>query len=148
MVTHHRPRADRMIHDNIIAVIGNTPLVRLNAVARGLKPTVVAKLEMLNPGGSVKDRIGIRMVEEAERQGWLRPGGTIVEPTSGNTGLGLAMAAAVRGYKCVFVMPDKVSAEKISLLRAYGAEVMGERGEDDVAARLRRAADRLRQTHG
>ncbi len=113
-----------MIHDNVIAVIGNTPLVRLNSIARGLKPTIAAKLEILNPGGSVKDRIGIRMVEEAERQGWLKPGGTIVEPTSGNTGLGLAMAAAVRGYKCVFIMPDKVSAEKISLLRAYGAEVV------------------------
>jgi cystathionine beta-synthase len=113
-----------MIYPNIIAAIGNTPLVRLNAVTRGLRPTIAAKLEMLNPGGSVKDRIGIRMVEDAERQGWLKPGGTIVEPTSGNTGVGLAMAAAVRGYKCIFVMPDKVSAEKIALLRAYGAEVV------------------------
>ncbi|CAA9580950.1 MAG: Cystathionine beta-synthase, partial [uncultured Thermomicrobiales bacterium] len=113
-----------MIHANVIEAIGNTPLVRLNAIARGLKPTIAAKLEMLNPGGSVKDRVGIRMIEDAERQGWLKPGGTIVEPTSGNTGVGLAMAAAVRGYKCVFVMPDKVSAEKIQLLRAYGAEVV------------------------
>ncbi len=113
-----------MIYANVVEAIGNTPLVRLNAIARGLKPTIAAKLEMLNPGGSVKDRVGIRMIEEAERQGWLKPGGTIVEPTSGNTGTGLAMAAAVRGYKCVFVMPDKVSQEKIALLRAYGAEVV------------------------
>jgi cystathionine beta-synthase len=112
------------IRENVIAALGNTPLVRLNAVARGIRTPVVAKLEMLNPGGSVKDRIGIRMIEEAERKGWLRPGGTIVEPTSGNTGVGLAMAAAVRGYQCVFVMPDKVAPEKAALLRAYGAEVV------------------------
>jgi cystathionine beta-synthase len=89
-----------------------------------VKPTVLAKLEMLNPGGSVKDRIGLRMIEAAEREGLLKPGGTIVEPTSGNTGHGLAIAAAVRGYRCIFVMPDKMSQEKISLLRAYGAEVV------------------------
>ncbi|MDP9375819.1 MAG: cystathionine beta-synthase, partial [Chloroflexota bacterium] len=113
-----------MIHATVIEAIGDTPLVRLNNITRGLKPTIAAKLEMLNPGGSVKDRVGIRMIEDAERQGWLAPGGTIVEPTSGNTGTGLAIAAAVRGYKCVFVMPDKVSTEKIQLLRAYGAEVV------------------------
>jgi len=104
--------------------MGNTPLVRLRSVARGVPPTILAKLEMLNPGGSVKDRIGIRMIEAAEQAGLLRPGGTIVEPTSGNTGHGLAIAAAIRGYKCIFVMPDKMSQEKISLLRAYGAEVV------------------------
>jgi cystathionine beta-synthase len=93
-------------------------------LTRGLKPTVLAKLEMLNPGGSVKDRIGIKMVEEAERRGLLRKGGTIVEPTSGNTGVGLAIAAAIKGYKAIFVMPDKMSQEKISLLKAYGAEVV------------------------
>jgi cystathionine beta-synthase len=98
--------------------------VRLDRVNRGNTATLVGKLEMLNPGGSVKDRIGIRMIEEAERKGWLRPSGTIVEPTSGNTGVGLAMAAAIKGYRCVFVMPDKVSNEKIALLRAYGAEVV------------------------
>src|SRR5437764_9860971 len=103
--------------------MGNTPLVRLHSVARGVGPTILAKLEMLNPGGSVKDRIGIRMVEAAERAGLLRPGGTIVEPTSGNTGHGLAIAAAIRGYKCIFVMPDKMSQEKVALLRASGAEV-------------------------
>jgi cystathionine beta-synthase len=110
--------------DSFLDAVGDTPLVRLNKVTRGLRPTVLAKLEMLNPGGSVKDRIGLRMIEAAERAGLLKPGGTIVEPTSGNTGHGLAIAAAIRGYKCIFVMPDKMSQEKISLLRAYGAEVV------------------------
>ncbi len=112
------------IRANVIDAIGSTPLVRLNGVTRGLRTPVIAKLEMVNPGGSVKDRIGIRMVREAEARGWLKPGGTIVEPTSGNTGVGLAMAAAVHGYSCVFVMPDKVAPEKVALLRAYGAEVV------------------------
>jgi cystathionine beta-synthase len=112
------------IYPNVIAALGGTPIVRFNAVTRSIRTPIAAKLEMTNPGGSVKDRIGIRMVEEAERKGWLRPGGTIVEPTSGNTGVGLAMAAAVRGYHCIFVMPDKVAPEKIALLRAYGAEVV------------------------
>ncbi len=111
-------------YDNVLQVIGNTPLVRIPRLSRGLKPTVLAKLEMLNPGGSVKDRIGIRMIEEAERKGLLKKGGTIVEPTSGNTGVGLAIAAAIKGYKAIFVMPDKMSAEKIALLKAYGAEVV------------------------
>jgi cystathionine beta-synthase len=110
--------------DSFLDAVGHTPLVRLHSVARGVKPTVLAKLEMLNPGGSVKDRIGLRMIEAAERAGKLRPGGTIVEPTSGNTGHGLAIAAAIKGYRCIFVMPDKMSQEKISLLRAYGAEVV------------------------
>ena len=112
------------VYDNVIEALGNTPLVRLNSITEGIRTPVYAKLEMLNPGGSVKDRIGIRMIEEAEARGWLKPGGTIVEPTSGNTGVGLAMAAAVRGYRCIFVMPDKVSNEKVQLLRAYGAEVV------------------------
>jgi cystathionine beta-synthase len=110
--------------DTFLDAMGDTPLVRLHTVTRGVRPAVLAKLEMLNPGGSVKDRIGIRMIEAAERAGLLKPGGTIVEPTSGNTGHGLAIAAAIRGYKCIFVMPDKMSQEKISLLRAYGAEVV------------------------
>src|SRR5258705_2123926 len=110
--------------DTFLDAMGHTPLVRLSKVTRGVRPTVLAKLEMLNPGGSVKDRIGIRMIEAAEREGRLRPGGTIVEPTSGNTGHGLAIAAAVKGYDCIFVMPDKMSQEKIALLRAYGAEVV------------------------
>src|SRR5215212_8753562 len=112
------------IRQNVIDALGNTPLVQLNRVTKGIRTPVAAKLEMLNPGGSVKDRIGIRMIEEAERKGWLRPGGTIVEPTSGNTGVGLAIAAAVKGYSCIFVMPDKVAPEKVALLRAYGAQVV------------------------
>jgi cystathionine beta-synthase len=110
--------------DSFLDAMGDTPLVRLRSVSRGVRPAILAKLEMLNPGSSVKDRIGVRMIEAAEREGLLRPGGTIVEPTSGNTGHGLAIAAAVRGYRCIFVMPDKMSQEKISLLRAYGAEVV------------------------
>ena len=111
-------------YPTVVELIGGTPLVRLQAVTRDVPATVVAKLEYLNPGGSVKDRIGIRMIEAAERDGSLKPGGTIVEPTSGNTGVGLAIAAAIKGYRCIFVMPDKMSREKISLLRAYGAEVV------------------------
>jgi cystathionine beta-synthase len=112
------------ILDNFLDATGRTPLVRLSSVTRGVRPTVLAKLEMLNPGGSVKDRIGLRMIEAAEGAGLLKPGGTIVEPTSGNTGHGLAIAAAIKGYKCIFVMPDKMSQEKVALLRAYGAEVV------------------------
>ena len=112
------------IKPDVIAALGNTPIIRLNAVTRGIATPIAAKFEALNPGGSVKDRIGIRMIEEAERKGWLKAGGTIVEPTSGNTGVGLAMAAAVKGYQCIFVMPDKVAPEKAALLRAYGAEVV------------------------
>jgi cystathionine beta-synthase len=111
-------------YPTILELIGNTPLVRLQRMTAGLDATVVAKLEYMNPGGSVKDRIGLPMIEAAEREGLLRPGGTIVEPTSGNTGVGLAMAAAIKGYRCIFVMPDKMSHEKIALLRAYGAEVI------------------------
>jgi cystathionine beta-synthase len=110
--------------ETFLDAVGDTPLVRLQRVTRHVQPTILAKLEMLNPGGSVKDRIGLRMIEAAERSGRLRPGGTIVEPTSGNTGHGLAIAAAIRGYKCIFVMPDKMSQEKVALLRAYGAEVV------------------------
>src|ERR671937_52299 len=110
--------------DSFLDAMGHTPLVRLRRVTRGVLPTILAKLEMLNPGGSVKDRIGLRMIEAAERSGALRPGGTIVEPTSGNTGHGLAIAAAIKGYRCIFVMPDKMSQEKVALLRAYGAEVV------------------------
>ncbi|MEK7861534.1 MAG: pyridoxal-phosphate dependent enzyme, partial [Chloroflexota bacterium] len=110
--------------DSIIGLIGNTPVVRLSRITRGLRPTVLAKLEHLNPGGSVKDRIGLGMIEDAEKRGLLKPGGTIVEPTSGNTGVGLAMAAAIRGYRLICTMPDKMSQEKRDLLRAYGAEVV------------------------
>ncbi|ATE52467.1 MULTISPECIES: cystathionine beta-synthase [Actinosynnema] len=110
--------------ESVVDLVGNTPLVRLNAVAEGLKPLVLAKVEYLNPGGSVKDRIALRMVEAAERSGALKPGGTIVEPTSGNTGVGLALVAQQKGYKCVFVCPDKVSVDKRNVLKAYGAEVV------------------------
>jgi len=112
--------------ENVIELVGNTPLVRLTSVTRDLgpdAPLVLAKVEYLNPGGSVKDRIAVRMVDAAEASGALRPGGTIVEPTSGNTGIGLALVAQQRGYRCVFVCPDKVGKEKIDVLKAYGAEV-------------------------
>lgn len=111
-------------YDNILDTIGDTPLVRLNSVASGVACLVLAKVESFNPGGSVKDRIGWPIIDEAERSGRLKPGGTIIEATSGNTGVGLAIAAAIRGYRCVFVMPDKMSQEKILLLRAYGARVV------------------------
>ncbi|WP_328913828.1 MULTISPECIES: cystathionine beta-synthase [unclassified Streptomyces] len=111
-------------HDSMISLVGNTPLVRLNSVTEGIQATVLAKVEYFNPGGSVKDRIALRMIEAAERSGDLRPGGTIVEPTSGNTGVGLAMVAQRKGYHCIFVCPDKVSMDKINVLRAYGAEVV------------------------
>lgn len=116
--------AEPQIHDNILGTLGNTPLVRLNSVTTGLRAQVVAKIEYFNPGNSVKDRIGITIIEDAERNGRLRPGGTIVESTSGNTGVGLAIAATLKGYKCVCVMPDKMSDEKIRVLRAYGARVV------------------------
>jgi cystathionine beta-synthase len=115
--------------ESVLDLVGNTPLVRISRITRDLgpadrQPLLLAKMEMLNPGGSVKDRIGLPMIEAAERAGLLRPGGTIIEPTSGNTGHGLAIAAALKGYRCIFVMADKQSVEKQSLLRAYGAEVV------------------------
>ena len=111
-------------YPSLLELIGHTPIVRLDRIGRDVRPQLLAKLEYLNPGGSNKDRIGMAMIDAAERDGKLRPGGTIVEPTSGNTGVGLAIAAASRGYRCIFVMPDKMSQEKISMLRAYGAEVV------------------------
>jgi cystathionine beta-synthase len=118
------PSATPQIADSLIALIGDTPLLRLNRVTEGLACTVAVKLEMLNPGGSVKDRPALAMIEQAERAGLLQPGGTIVEPTSGNTGVGLAIVAAQRGYDCIFVVTDKVAPEKIRLLEAYGARVI------------------------
>ncbi|MFI0351508.1 cystathionine beta-synthase [Actinomadura sp. 9N407] len=112
------------VHDSLVELMGDTPLVRLRKVTGGLGPQVLAKVEYFNPGGSVKDRIAVRMIDAAEKSGALRPGGTIVEPTSGNTGVGLAIVAQERGYKCVFVCPDKVAKDKIDVLRAYGAEVV------------------------
>lgn len=108
----------------ILDIVGNTPLVRLNNLTKNIKPAVLAKLEYLNPGGSMKDRIGITMIEDAERKGLLKKGGTIVEPTSGNTGSALALVAAVKGYKAIFTMPEKMSREKELILRAYGAKVV------------------------
>src|ERR687888_2180192 len=111
-------------YPTVLELVGATPIVRLEKLGAEVSPTLLAKLEYLNPGGSVKDRIGMPLIEAAERDEKLRPGGTIVEPTSGNTGVGLAIGAAIKGYRCIFVMPDKMSLEKISLLRAYGAEVV------------------------
>jgi cystathionine beta-synthase len=113
-----------MIYENVLQVIGNTPIVKLNRVTAGLKAHYHAKLEFMNPGGSIKDRIGWWMIEDAEKRGALKKGGTIIEGTSGNTGVGLAIAAAIKGYKCIFVLPDKMSQEKISNLRAFGAKVV------------------------
>jgi cystathionine beta-synthase len=113
-----------MMIDNILQSVGRTPLVRLQRLAKGLACKVCVKMESMNPGGSIKDRVAIAMISEAERKGLLRVGGTIIEATAGNTGVGLAMVAAVKGYRCIFVLPDKMSKDKISLLRAYGAEVV------------------------
>src|SRR5258706_3967072 len=115
---------NRQPYDSVLESIGWTPLIRLNQVTRGLRTPVYAKAEFFNPGGSVKDRIGLPIIERAEKEGKLKPGGTIVEGTSGNTGVGLAIAAALRGYKCIFTMPDKMSQEKVRLLKAFGAEVI------------------------
>lgn len=116
--------SEKRVYDNILGAIGNTPLVRLSRIGRDLPVPLYAKLEFMNPGGSVKDRVGANIVEQAEKRGELKTGGTIVEATSGNTGVGLAIAAALKGYKTIFVMPDKMSNEKILLLRAYGAKVV------------------------
>ena len=112
------------IRDSILETIGDTPLVRLSRIDPAIKPQLVAKMELFNPGGSIKDRVALRLIEAAERDGSLRAGGTIIEPTSGNTGTGLAIAARLKGYRVIAVMPDKMSREKIDLLRAYGAEVV------------------------
>jgi len=113
-----------VIEDSILGTIGHTPLVRLSRIGAALRPQLIAKLETFNPGGSIKDRVAVALIEAAERDGRLKPGGTIVEPTSGNTGTGLAIAARLKGYRVIAVMPDKMSKEKIDLLRAYGAEVV------------------------
>jgi cystathionine beta-synthase len=111
-------------YDDVLAMVGNTPMIRLNKVTEGVRTPIYAKVEFFNPGGSLKDRIGAAIIEDAERSGDLKPGGVIVEGTSGNTGVGLAIAAALKGYRCIFTMPDKMSDEKVRLLRAYGAEVI------------------------
>ncbi len=113
-----------MYYNNILETIGNTPLVKLNKLVEGIDATVLAKVETFNPGNSIKDRMKLKMIEEAEKDGRLKPGGTIIEGTSGNTGMGLAIAAIVKGYKCVFTTTDKQSQEKIDALRAYGTDVI------------------------
>ncbi|HZO92406.1 MAG TPA: cystathionine beta-synthase [Candidatus Baltobacteraceae bacterium] len=123
-LTEPRPAAGMSYYENALGAVGHTPLVRLNRVVGDARCLVLAKVEYMNPGGSVKDRPAVAMIEDAERRGILKPGSTIIEATSGNTGTGLAMAAAIRGYRCILVMPDKMSNEKIALLRAYGAEVV------------------------
>ena len=135
------------IKDSLLDTVGETPLVRLSRIAQGCSPQVVAKVEYFNPGGSIKDRVAIRMVEAAERDGRLRAGGTIIEPTSGNTGTGLAIAARLKGYRVIAVMPDKMSREKIDLLRAYGAEVVvcPTDVDPDSPQSYYRVADRLTQ---
>src|SRR3954471_23396979 len=111
-------------YDNVLETIGWTPMIRLNRITKGVRTVVYAKAEFYNPGGSLKDRIGLPIIEAAEKDGRLKPGGTIVEATSGNTGVGLAIAAALKGYRCIFTMPDKMSHEKVRLLKAFGAEVI------------------------
>ncbi|WP_199121371.1 PLP-dependent cysteine synthase family protein, partial [Pedobacter sp. ASV28] len=113
-----------MWYNNILETIGNTPLVKLNNITKGIEATVLAKVETTNPGNSIKDRMALKMIEEAEKSGKLKPGGTIIEGTSGNTGMGLAMAAIIKGYKCIFTTTDKQSKEKVDALRAFGAEVI------------------------
>ncbi|HLL84357.1 MAG TPA: cysteine synthase family protein, partial [Longimicrobium sp.] len=118
-----RPRHTRP-YANIVETVGWTPLIRLNRVTAGIRTPVYGKAEFMNPGGSVKDRVGPAIIEAAERAGELRPGGTVVEGTSGNTGVGLALAAAIKGYRCIFTIPDKMAQEKVRLLKAFGAEVI------------------------
>jgi cystathionine beta-synthase len=112
------------VYNNILELFGNTPLIQLNKITKGIKAKVFAKMESMNPGGSVKDRIGLNIILDAEKNGLIKPGGTIVEATSGNTGIGLAIGAAVKGYKCIFVMTDKASTEKVKYLKALGADVV------------------------
>src|SRR5256884_2483047 len=133
------------VYDNICQVIGNTPVVRLNRIPKEGWAEVLVKLESFNPGGSVKDRIGLSMIEAAERQGRLKPGGMIVEPTSGNTGIGLAMVCAAKGYKVILTMPDDVNIERVALLRAYGARVILTHRLDFMQGAINKAEEILRE---
>jgi cysteine synthase A len=135
----------RQIYDNICQVIGKTPVVRLNRIPEENWAEMLVKLESFNPGGSVKDRIGLSMIEAAEREGKLKPGGTIVEPTSGNTGIGLAMVAAAKGYKVILTMPEEYSVERITLLRAYGAQVVLTPREHAMQGAIDKAEEIVRQ---
>jgi cysteine synthase A len=134
------------IYDNVLETIGNTPLVKINKITEGLKATVVGKLESRNPSGSVKDRICKAMIDEAEKQGLIKSGTTIIEPTSGNTGIGLAMVAAVRDYKLVLTMPETMSIERQKLFRAYGAQVVLTPGSEGMEGAIRRAEEILADT--
>src|SRR5262252_5399752 len=136
------------IYDNICQVIGKTPVVRLSRIPRDGWAEMLVKLESFNPGGSVKDRIGLSMIEAAEREGKLKPGSTIVEPTSGNTGIGLAMVAAARGYKVILTMPEEYSVERITLLRAYGAKVVRTPREQAMQGAIDKAEELVRQNPG
>src|SRR2546423_11246845 len=136
------------IYDNICQVIGKTPIVRLNRIPKDGWAEMLVKLESFNPGGSVKDRIGLSMIEAAEREGKLKPGGTIVEPTSGNTGIGLAMVAAAKGYKVILTMPEEYSVERITLLRAYGATVVLTPREQAMQGAIDKAEELVRENPG
>src|SRR6185295_18964998 len=136
------------IYDNICAIIGKTPIVRLNRIPKSGWAEMLVKLEFFNPGGSVKDRIGLSMIEAAEREGKLKKGGTIVEPTSGNTGIGLAMVAAAKGYKVILTMPEEYSIERITLLRAYGAQVVLTPRERAMQGAIDKAEELVRQNPG
>jgi cysteine synthase A len=141
-------RLNRKISNSIIELIGNTPMVRLNKIVEPEMAEIVAKIESFNPGGSVKDRICLSMIESAEKEGILKPGATIIEPTSGNTGIGLAMISAVKGYKCILVMPETVSLERIYILKAYGAEVVLTPGIEGMAGAVKKAEELLKEIPG
>ncbi len=138
----------RKIAHSVLELIGKTPLVELNKIASGNRGRIIAKLESFNPGGSLKDRICLSMIEEAERMGLLRENSTIIEPTSGNTGIGLAMISAVKGYKCIIVMPETMSLERIYILKAYGAEVVLTPGTRGMEAAIKKANELLEKTPG
>jgi len=131
---------------NFLKLIGNTPLVRLNKIVDSNSAEILAKLESFNPGGSVKDRICLSMIEDAENKGLLKPGGTIIEPTSGNTGIGLAMISAIKGYRCILTMPETMSLERIYILKSYGAEVVLTPGEEGMKGAIKKAEELLKKT--
>jgi cysteine synthase A len=139
---------DNRVYDNICQLIGKTPIVRMNRIPKDGWAEMLVKLESFNPGGSVKDRIGLGMIEAAERQGRLKPGGTIVEPTSGNTGIGLAMVGAAKGYKVILTMPDDYSAERMNLLRAYGAQVVLTPRAEAMQGAINKAEEIIRENPG
>jgi len=134
--------------DNILELIGSTPLVKLNRIVEDTMATIYAKLEFFNPGGSIKDRICLSMIEDAERKGILKPGATIIEPTSGNTGIGLAMVSAVKGYKLILTMPETMSMERVFILESYGAEVLLTPGGEGMIGAVKKAEELTRQTPG